>query len=134
MTPVIFACVENAGRSQKAATFFNALADPSKAHAIFGGTAPAAHLAPEVVAAMPEGAVDISGATPRLPPPERPASAQLLVTMGCGDACPFVPSLRREDWSLDDPKGQPPEGERAIRDEIQQPVQRLIEAEGWGRP
>ena len=134
MTTVIFACVHNAGRSQMAAAFFNALADPAKARAVSAGTAPASRVHPEVVAAMREVGIDLSGATPRLLTPELTTTGQLLVTMGCGEACPLVPGLRREDWRLDDPKGQPPERVRAIRDEMRQRVARLVEAEGWGRP
>ena len=134
MTTVIFACVHNAGRSQMAAAFFNALADLAKARAVSAGTAPASRVHPEVVAAMREVGIDLSGATPRLLTPELTTTGQLLVTMGCGEACPLVPGLRREDWRLDDPKGQPPERVRAIRDEMRQRVARLVEAEGWGRP
>ena len=117
-----------------AAAFFNALADPAKARAVSAGTAPASRVHPEVVAAMREIGIDLSGATPRLLTPELTTTGQLLVTMGCGEACPLVPGLRREDWQLDDPKGQPPERVRAIRDEMRQRVARLVEAEGWGRP
>ncbi len=117
-----------------AAAFFNALADPAKAHAISAGTAPAAHVHPEVVTAMHEVGIDIGSATPRLLTSELAAAGDLLVTMGCGEACPFVPSLRREDWSLDDPKGQPPDRVRAIRDEIRQRVDHLVAAAGWRRP
>jgi arsenate reductase len=132
MTTVIFACVENAGRSQMAAAFFNATADPTKARAISAGTAPASRVHPEVVSVMREVGIDLSEATPRLLTSELAAGGQLLVTMGCGEACPVVPGLRREDWNLPDPKGQPLERVRAIRNEIRERVQRLLAGETWG--
>jgi len=127
---ILFACVHNAGRSQMAAAFFNALADPTKAHAISAGTEPGARVHPEVVAAMREVGVDLTGASPRKLTDALATQADLLVTMGCGEACPFVPGLRREDWPLDDPKGQSLERVRAIRDEIGARVERLLAAEG----
>ena len=130
MKTILFACVHNAGRSQMAAAFFNALADPTKAHAISAGTKPGARVHPEVVAAMREVGVDLTGASPTKLTDALAAQAELLVTMGCGEACPFVPGLRREDWPLDDPKGQSLERVRAIRDEIGARVERLLAAEG----
>jgi len=127
---ILFACVHNAGRSQMAAAFFNALADPTKAHAISAGTEPGARVHPEVVAAMREVGVDLTGASPTKLTDALAAQAELLVTMGCGEACPFVPGLRREDWPLDDPKGESVERVRAIRDEIRARVERLLAAEG----
>lgn len=129
---VIFACVHNAGRSQMAAAFFNVLADPAQARAISAGTAPADRVHPEVADTMRELGVDLAGARPRRLTDELAAGAALLVTMGCGDACPVVPGLRRADWPLDDPKGQPPDRIRAIRDDIRARVARLVSAEGWG--
>lgn len=128
---VLFACVHNAGRSQMAAAFFNALADPAKARAISAGTAPGEAVHPEVVEAMRELGVDLSSMRPRHLTPALAAEAVLLVTMGCGEACPFVPGLERDDWNLPDPKGQPPEHVRAIRDDIRARVARLIAARGW---
>ncbi|MBS2032585.1 MAG: arsenate reductase ArsC [Deltaproteobacteria bacterium] len=130
---VIFACVHNAGRSQMAAAFFNALAAPAKAHAISAGTQPGPRVHPEVVEAMKELGVDLSSAKPQLLTPELAADAHLLVTMGCGDACPYVPGLQRDDWPLQDPKGQPVSRVREIRDEIKARVQAMISAKGWGR-
>lgn len=109
-----------------AAAFFNAAADPSRARAVSAGTQPAGRVHPEVLAAMREAGVDLSSARPRLLTPDLLASASLLVTMGCGDACPFVPGLRVEDWELDDPGGEPPERVREIRDEIRARVERLV--------
>jgi arsenate reductase len=133
VTTVIFACVHNAGRSQMAAAFFNLVADPDRARALSAGTRPADHVHPEVVAVMREVGIDLSGARPRLLSDDLAAGAQLLVTMGCGESCPAVPGLRREDWDVPDPKGQSPERVRAIRDEIRGRVRALIAAEGWQR-
>jgi arsenate reductase len=130
-TTVIFACVHNAGRSQMAAAFFAAMADPARARALSAGTEPAASVHPEVVDAMREVGVDLGAARPRLLTPALAAQAALLVTMGCGEACPVVPGLQREDWDLPDPKGQPPERVRAIRDDVRARVARLIATHGW---
>jgi len=131
MTKVLFACLHNAGRSQMAAAFFNRLADPAKAYAVSAGTQPADHLHPEVVTALKEIGIRIDGALPQRLTDELARTAGLLVTMGCGEACPLVPGLRREDWDLPDPKGQPPEGVRAIRDTILERVHRLLVDNGW---
>jgi len=130
MKTVIFACVHNAGRSQMAAAFFNLLADPTKARAVSAGTAPGERVHPEVVAVMQEQGIDLSGARPRKLTAELAGEAQLLITMGCGDECPYVPGARRDDWPLDDPKGQPVERVRAIRDDIRSRVEALIVREG----
>ena len=129
MTTVLFACVHNAGRSQMAAAFFNALADPTKARGISAGTQPGRHVHPEVVEAMREVGIDLASAHPTLLTDELAAGAELLVTMGCGEACPFVPGLRRIDWQLDDPKGQPIETVRAIREDIRHRVAQLVQSE-----
>lgn len=126
---IIFACVHNAGRSQMAAAWFNARVDPSKAIAISAGTAPGNRVHPEVVAAMREVDVDLSSAAPRQLTPELTEDASLLVTMGCGEACPYVPGLRVVDWPLDDPKGRPIEEVRRIRDNIRSRVERLMAEE-----
>lgn len=132
MITVLFACVHNAGRSQMAAALFNRLADPSRARAISAGTQPGARVHPEVAAVLRELDIDVSGALPQRLTPALAAQAALLITMGCGEACPVVPGLRREDWPLEDPKGQPLDRVRAIRDEIQARVQALLTTEGWG--
>jgi arsenate reductase len=132
-TTVLFACVHNAGRSQMAAAFFNALADPGTARALSAGTQPADRVHAQVVEAMLEVGIDLESARPRLLTPELSGSANLLVTMGCGDACPFVPGLKVEDWPLADPNGKPPERVREIRDEIRERVRRLVVAEGWAK-
>lgn len=131
MKTVIFACVENAGRSQMAAEFFNQLADPSLASAVSAGTRPASQVHSEVAIAMREVGIDVSAAKPKLLTPELVEGAYLLVTMGCGDECPFVPGLRRDDWALEDPKGRPMADVRKIRDDIRNRVGALIEREGW---
>ena len=131
MTTVLFACVHNAGRSQMAAAWFNELTDPRKARAISAGTDPGQRVHPEVITAMREVGVDlVSAATAKLTP-ELAQQAQLLVTMGCGDECPYVPGAKRDDWPLEDPKGKPIERVREIRVEIRDRVQALIEHEGW---
>jgi arsenate reductase (thioredoxin) len=133
MTTVIFACMHNAGRSQMAAAFFNALADPTSARAVSAGTEPAGHVHPEVIAAMAEVGFDLRNATPRLLTAAIAEAAQLLVTMGCGESCPVVPGLGREDWPLEDPKGQAPEVVRRIRDEVRERVRRLVVERDWAR-
>ena len=133
MKTILFACVHNAGRSQMAAAFFNALADSSKARAISAGTAPGERVHPEVVAAMREAGIDLSGVTPRKLTTELATGASVLVTMGCGDACPYVPGLRIEDWPLEDPKGKPAAVVQRIRDDIRGRVMTLIEREGLTR-
>ncbi len=126
MKTVIFACVHNAGRSQMAAAFFNKLADPAKARALSAGTTPGDRVYPEVVAVMLEEAIDLRGARPQKLTSELAAEAQLLITMGCGDQCPYVPGVHRADWPLDDPKDQPVERVRAIRDDIRARVEALV--------
>lgn len=133
MKTVIFACIHNAGRSQMAAAFFNRRADPRRARALSAGTHPAESVHPEVVAVMREVGIDLTDARPTRLTDELAAGAQLLVTMGCGESCPVVPGLRRQDWTLPDPKGQPIEHVRAIRDDIRDRVERLITVESWQR-
>jgi protein-tyrosine-phosphatase len=129
MLNVIFACVHNAGRSQMAAAFFNQLSNPLKARATSAGTAPGDRIHPEVMAVMQEVGLDLSDAKPRKLTEELARGAQLLITMGCGDNCPYVPGLRRYDWPLRDPKGLPFEQVRDIRDDVKRHVQQLIEDE-----
>jgi len=131
MNTVIFACIQNAGRSQMAAAFFEQFANPAFARAISAGTRPAARVHPEVVDVMREVGRDLSGAIPTLLTPELAAGAAWLITMGCGDECPVVPGMRRDDWLLPDPAGQSAERVREIRDEIKDRVWRFIAAQGW---
>ena len=129
MHKVIFACVHNAGRSQMAAAFFNQLADRTKAEAISAGTEPGLRVHPEVLAVMQEVGIDLSNAKPQKLTQELAEDAALLITMGCGDKCPYVPGLRRDDWPLKDPKGLPIEEVRVIRDDIRERIEVLLKAE-----
>jgi arsenate reductase (thioredoxin) len=126
MKTIIFACVHNAGRSQMAAAFFNALADPSKARALSAGTQPGARVHPEVLTVMQEAGIDLSSAKPTLLTDALAKDAHWLVTMGCGEACPHVPGLLRDDWPLEDPKGKPLERVREIRDEVKARVSAFL--------
>jgi protein-tyrosine-phosphatase len=127
MFTVIFACVHNAGRSQMAAAFFNQLADRDQAHAISAGTDPGPRVHPEVLETMQEVGIDLSDAKPKKLTEELAQQAQLLITMGCGDNCPYVPGLKRDDWPLRDPKGLPMDEVRVIRDDIRDRVKRLLQ-------
>jgi arsenate reductase (thioredoxin) len=133
MKTVIFACVHNAGRSQMAAAFFNALADSQKARGVSAGTQPGERVHPEVQAAMSELGIDLSGAKPQRLTDELAQGAQWLITMGCGEACPHVPGLKRDDWPLEDPKGKPVERVRQIRDEVRSRVSAFLAREGWAK-
>ena len=133
MDRVIFACRHNAGRSQMAAAFFAQMADATRATAVSAGTTPAARVHPEVVEVMRELGMDLSGAQPQRLTTELAVGSRLLVTMGCGEECPYLPGVEVQDWPLEDPKGQPVERVREIRAEIQERVASLIEARGWGR-
>jgi arsenate reductase (thioredoxin) len=115
-----------------AAALFNLHADPTKAQAISAGTAPGQVVHPEVVQAMAELGVDVAHAKPQKLTDELAEGATLLITMGCGEACPYVPGLIRDDWPLEDPKGKPMERVREIRDEVAGRVRDLIRVEGWG--
>jgi arsenate reductase (thioredoxin) len=122
---VIFACVHNAGRSQMAAALYNKIAGGG---AISAGTQPADRVHPEVVEVMREEGIDLAATQPQLLTADLAAQADLLITMGCGDACPVIPGLHRDDWPLPDPKGKPIEEVRHIRDEIRARVQALVTA------
>jgi len=125
----LFACVHNAGRSQMAAALFNLSADPNRCRGISAGTQPADHVHPEVIEAMRELGVDLTSCKPQKLTSQLAGTASVLVTMGCGEACPFVPGLRTIDWALRDPKGLSLETVRAIRDEIQERVMALLRSE-----
>lgn len=131
MKKVIFACVHSAGRSQMAAAFFNKYTDPNKFVAISAGTEPASRVHPEVQTAMNEIGIDLTNAKPTLLTQELSSDASLLVTMGCGEKCPYVPGLRIVDWSLQDPKGQGLQQVRLIRDEVKRLVLQLLKDNGW---
>lgn len=115
-----------------AAAYFNQLVDPIKAQAISAGTQPAHEVHAGVREIMREVGIELT-AKPQLLTQELAATATWLITMGCGDACPVVPGLRRDDWPLDDPKGKAPDEVRRIRDGIRERVKTFIDREGWGR-
>ena len=131
MDTVLFACVHNAGRSQVVAAWFNKVCDLAKASAISAGTQPGERVHPEVVQVMSEEGINLASAKPQFLSTELAQQATLLVTMGCGNACPYVPGLKKLDWLLTDPKGQPIEIVRKIRDEIRALVTELAEKRNW---
>jgi len=131
MKTVLFACVHNAGRSQMAAALFNRLVNPTQARAVSAGTDPGTQVHPEVMAVMNEVGIDLSAATPTKLTPELAGTASMLITMGCGDACPYVPGLIRDDWPLADPKGKSLDEVRSIREDIRRRVEALITKERW---
>ncbi len=115
-----------------AAALFNRHANPAKARAISAGTHPADQVHPEVVALMREMGIDLSGQRPLKLTDDLAARAQWLITMGCGDECPVVPGATRDDWPIDDPKGQAPATVRRIADDVERRVRALISARSWG--
>ena len=134
MKTYIFACVHNAGRSQMAAAWFNRLANPAAARALSAGTQPGTRVHPEVLAAMKESGIDLSDARPRLLTDDLARGATMLITMGCGEACPAIPGLRRDDWPLEDPKGKPVGRVREIRDDVRRRIAELVRREGLESP
>lgn len=133
MKTYLFACVHNAGRSQMAAAWFNHLANPAQARGVSAGTEPGARVHPEVLAVMREAGIDLSAAVPRKLTDDLARGSTMLITMGCGESCPVVPGLRREDWPLQDPKGKTVEEVREIRDAIRARIADLIAREGCDR-
>jgi protein-tyrosine-phosphatase len=123
---VVFLCVHNAGRSQMALGWFEHLAE-GRATAWSGGSEPADQVNPVAVAAMAEVGIDIAHRQPQRWTDDGLRSASVVITMGCGDACPFFPGVRYEDWPLDDPAGQGIDAVRPIRDEIERRVRDLLE-------
>jgi arsenate reductase len=122
---VLFVCVHNAGRSQMAAGWLRHLAGDS-VEVRSAGSAPADAVNPAAVQAMAEVGIDITDQTPRKLEWETAESSDVIVTMGCGDACPVFPGKRYEDWKLEDPAGQGVEAVRPIRDDIRARVERLL--------
>ena len=122
---VLFLCVHNAGRSQMALGWFDHLAG-DRAVAWSGGPEPGKEVNPSAVLAMAEVGIDITGEFPKPWTDEIVRAADVVVTMGCGDACPFFPGKRYQDWELDDPDGRDVESVRPIRDEIEQRVRGLL--------
>ena len=122
---VLFVCVHNAGRSQMAAGYLQHLAGDS-VEVLSAGSAPADQVNPVAVEAMAEEGVDIAGAQPKVLTTEAVQESDVVITMGCGDACPYFPGKRYEDWELDDPAGQGIDAVRPIRDEIRSRVEKLL--------
>ncbi len=122
---VLFVCVHNAGRSQMAAGWLRHLAG-DKVRVLSAGSAPKESINPVAVEAMAEVGIDITGNIPQKLEYETAQESDVIVTMGCGDACPYFPGKRYEDWVLTDPAGQPIEVVRTVRDEIRQRVETLL--------
>ncbi|GAA1677861.1 arsenate reductase [Citricoccus zhacaiensis] len=122
---VLFVCVHNAGRSQMAAAYLSHLAE-SRIEVRSAGSAPAESVNPAAVEAMAEEGIDISANQPKVLSDQAVKDSDVVITMGCGDACPFFPGKRYEDWKLEDPAGQGIEGVRPIRDDIKVRIQQLI--------
>jgi arsenate reductase (thioredoxin) len=125
MSTVLFVCLQNAGRSQMSSALFEQAAHGTH-HALSAGTTPAEHIHPEVIEVMHEVGIDLSGRRPQLLTRELAKQADVVVTMGCGDQCPFIPGKRYIDWELPDPSGQPVGVVRATRHEIAQRVRHLL--------
>jgi arsenate reductase len=125
MAHVLFVCLHNAGRSQMSQALFEQAA-AGRHTAASAGTTPAERVHPEVVEVMRELGIDLAGRTPRRLTGELAAQADVVVTMGCGDACPYVPGTRYVDWELEDPKGRPAAVVRVTRDEIAGRVADLV--------
>ena len=123
---VLFVCVHNAGRSQMAAGFLQHLGE-GRIEVLSAGSEPTDRVNPVAVAAMAEVGIDIAAATPKVLTADAVRVSDVVVTMGCGDACPFFPGTRYEDWELDDPAGQGIEEVRPIRDEIRRRVEKLVQ-------
>jgi protein-tyrosine-phosphatase len=122
---VLFVCVHNAGRSQMAAGYLQHLAS-GRIDVLSAGSQPAGQINPVAVAAMTEEGIDIAAAQPKVLTPEAVQASDVVVTMGCGDECPYFPGKRYEDWVLDDPAGQGLDAVRPIRDEIRRRVEQLV--------
>jgi arsenate reductase len=129
MSTVLFVCLHNAGRSQMSQALFERAAN-GRHHALSAGTTPGDHVHPEVVEVMRELDVDLADRQPQLLTRELAEQADVVVTMGCGDECPFIPGKRYIDWELSDPKGRPIEEVRATRDEISRRVRELVDELG----
>jgi arsenate reductase len=126
---VLFVCIHNAGRSQMAAAWLEHLA-PGRVRVLSGGSEPAASLNPQAVAAMAEVGIDLSARSPQPWTEAVIRSADVVITMGCGDTCPFFPGRRYEDWEVPDPAGRPLSEVRLIRDELKTRVRRLAASLG----
>ena len=122
---VLFVCVHNAGRSQMAAGYLHHLAG-DRIDVLSAGSEPAERINPVAVQAMREDGIDITAARPKILTTEAVQQSDVVITMGCGDACPYFPGKRYEDWKLEDPAGQGIEAVRPIRDEVKKRVQALV--------
>jgi protein-tyrosine-phosphatase len=122
---IMFVCVHNAGRSQMAAGFMRELGG-DRVEVLSAGSAPKDSINPVAVEAMAELGIDIANQKPKVLTPEAVQQSDVVITMGCGDACPYYPGKRYEDWKLDDPAGQGIEPVRVIRDEIKARVETLL--------
>ena len=122
---VLFVCVHNAGRSQMAAGYLKALGG-DRVEVLSAGSEPKDEINPVAVEAMAEEGIDIAGNAPKLLTVDAVKASDVVITMGCGDACPIFPGKRYEDWELDDPAGQGIDAVRPIRDEIRQRIERLL--------
>jgi arsenate reductase len=125
MATVLFVCLQNAGRSQMSAALFERAAE-GRHRALSAGTTPAQHVHPEVVSVMRELGIELAGRVPRELTRELAEQADVVVTMGCGDECPYIPGRRYVDWDLADPAGRPLDEVRATRDEIARRVFELV--------
>ena len=125
MASILFVCLHNAGRSQMSQALFERAADGMHT-ALSAGTTPAEQVHPEVVEVMRELDIELSDRTPRLLTQELAEQADVIVTMGCGEECPYIPGKRYIDWELPDPQGRPRAEVRAIRDEIERRVTELL--------
>jgi arsenate reductase (thioredoxin) len=125
MSTVLFVCKQNAGRSQMSQALFERAA-AGRHHALSAGTTPAAHVHPEVITVMNELGIDVANRTPKLLTRELAEQADVVITMGCGDECPYIPGKRYIDWDLTDPAGEPIDKVREIRDDIDRRTHELV--------
>jgi arsenate reductase len=132
MATVLFVCLQNAGRSQMSQALFERAAE-GRHRALSAGTAPAAHVHPEVIEVMRELGIDLAERIPRLLTHDIAEQADIVVTMGCGDECPYIPGTTFIDWELPDPHGRPIEQVRELRDDIARRVTRLVAECDGGR-
>ncbi len=130
MATALFVCLHNAGRSQMSQALFERAAG-GRHRALSAGTTPADRVHPEVVEVMQELGIDLADRKPQKLTSELAEQADVIITMGCGDECPYVPGATRDDWPLEDPNGKPIETVREIRDDIRNRVQALLAREGW---
>ncbi len=133
MPTALFVCLHNAGRSQMSAALFERLSE-GRHRALSAGTTPGERVHPEVVEVMAELGIDLSNRKPQKLSMELAEHADVVVTMGCGDECPYIPGKRYLDWNLEDPKGRPVEEVRATRDDIAQRVEQLVAELDAARP